>query len=77
MSKNLLLAALTKTLPTISGLPLQFGLNASLSSKCDHTSKIDLLNLLHHKGNVDVHVGFLSFPEFAKILSDNLLKVGL
>lgn len=42
MTRNIMIAALTQTLPTSSGLPLQFGLNASASGAFENKARFNI-----------------------------------
>uniref|UniRef100_A0A158R520 Vitellogenin domain-containing protein n=1 Tax=Syphacia muris TaxID=451379 RepID=A0A158R520_9BILA len=46
VSRNVLISATTQTLPTLSGLPIHFALNASVSSTCEHKARFNIDKLL-------------------------------
>lgn len=61
---------LSQTFPTLSGLPLQFLLNASLAVKMDGKMRLNLVQLLRQKGDAD---GLVSgFPYFSFRLSTDV-----
>lgn len=52
----MLLFELSQTLPTLSGLSLQFLANVSVAAKMDGKLKLNLANLLQRKVDANGHV---------------------
>ncbi|VDM39079.1 unnamed protein product [Toxocara canis] len=71
-SRNVMLAEVRRTLPTLCGLPLQLTVDAALSSHVEYKAKLNLVDLLHQRPDADA---FLESKPSASVFAASSLAL--